>query len=419
MTNFKTIKLIKVDVNDETEIAKGQAKQNNKFYNMIQISATEFKVEYGRVNSTKTEKTYPMSQWDKIYREKINKSKYQDVTELFIDNSPSVVMKDIDDPLAKRLLDTLQSYANTSISKNYTITSATVTPQMVDRAQSHINKIADILKSTSPTVTDVNNTLLELYRTIPRKMNNVQDYLISSDTPVLHGDTLERAKKLIDDEQATLDVMSSQVNINQQQKTTPNQHITLLDMLGLKIEAVTDVELQHIKKLMGDNVRQFKTAYKVVNNNTQTGFDNHIQNVLNKTTELFWHGSRNQNWLNIISTGLLIRPAGAIHTGSMFGDGIYFANKAQKSIGYTSLRGSYWAHGGDNTAYLALYSVHVGKQKHITHHNSSCYKLSHSVIASEGFDSVYAHGGADLRNDEFIVYQPQQCSISYLVEISN
>ena len=41
------------------------------------------------------------------------------------------------------------------------------------------------------------------------------------------------------------------------------------------------------------------------------------------------------------------------------------------------------------------------------------------MIASEGFDSVYAHGGADLRNDEFIVYQPQQCSISYLVEISN
>jgi hypothetical protein len=38
---------------------------------------------------------------------------------------------------------------------------------------------------------------------------------------------------------------------------------------------------------------------------------------------LYWHGSRNENWFNIMQTGLLIRPSGAVHTGSMFGDGIY------------------------------------------------------------------------------------------------
>jgi poly [ADP-ribose] polymerase len=43
-----------------------------------------------------------------------------------------------------------------------------------------------------------------------------------------------------------------------------------------------------------------------------------------------------------MQTGLLIRPSGAVHTGSMFGDGIYFADKAQKSIGYSSLSGSHW-----------------------------------------------------------------------------
>ena len=71
----------------------------------------------------------------------------------------------------------------------------------------------------------------------------------------------------------------------------------------------------------------------------------------------------------------MIRPSGAIHTGSMFGDGIYFANKAQKSIGYSSLRGSYWTNGGSNKGYLALFDVHVGNQKHIKTHDSSCYKL--------------------------------------------
>jgi len=29
---------------------------------------------------------------------------------------------------------------------------------------------------------------------------------------------------------------------------------------------------------------------------------------------------------------------------------------------------------------------------------------------------VYAHGGADLRNDEFIIYDGKQCTIAYLIE---
>jgi poly [ADP-ribose] polymerase len=103
----------------------------------------------------------------------------------------------------------------------------------------------------------------------------------------------------------------------------------------------------------------------------------------------------------------------------MFGDGIYFADKAQKSIGYTSLRGSYWAHGGDNKAFLALFDVHLGKQKEILHHNSSCYSLSKKVLDKEGFDSVFAKGGADLRNNEYIVYDSAQCTVSHLIEISN
>jgi poly [ADP-ribose] polymerase len=146
-------------------------------------------------------------------------------------------------------------------------------------------------------------------------------------------------------------------------------------------------------------------------------FDNHFSKAKTKERKLFWHGSRNENWFNIIQTGLMIRPSGAVHTGSMFGDGIYFANKAQKSIGYTSLSGSYWARGGSNKAYLALYDVHVGDQKHIHKHDSSCYSLSKAVLDREGKDSVYAHGGIDLRNDEFIIYDGQQCTIAYIIEI--
>lgn len=101
----------------------------------------------------------------------------------------------------------------------------------------------------------------------------------------------------------------------------------------------------------------------------------------------------------------------------MFGDGIYFADKAQKSIGYSSLRGSYWTKGGDDKAFLALFDVHVGNQKEILHHTSNCYSLCQSVMDKEGYDSVFAKGGADLRNNEYIIYNGAQCTVSHLVEI--
>ena len=150
------------------------------------------------------------------------------------------------------------------------------------------------------------------------------------------------------------------------------EEVTILDQMGLSIEVENDTEtLDLIKKLMGPNVNQMKKVYKVVNNKTQAKFDKNLEKASVKKKRLYWHGSRNENWFNILQTGLLIRPSGAVHTGSMFGDGIYFADKAQKSIGYSSLRGSYWTKGGDYKAFLALFDVHVGNQKEILHHSSS------------------------------------------------
>jgi acyl-CoA thioesterase YciA len=71
----------------------------------------------------------------------------------------------------------------------------------------------------------------------------------------------------------------------------------------------------------------------------------------------------------------------------------------------------------DNKAFLALFDVHLGKQKEILHHTSSCYSLSKKVLEKEGYDSVFAKGGADLRNNEYIVYNPAQCTVSHLIEI--
>jgi poly [ADP-ribose] polymerase len=101
----------------------------------------------------------------------------------------------------------------------------------------------------------------------------------------------------------------------------------------------------------------------------------------------------------------------------MFSDGIYLADKAQKSINYTSLRGSYYTRGNSEKAYLALFKAHVGNQRHIYKHDSSCYEITYAKLQKDGFDSVFAHGGADLINNEYVVYTTSQCTIEYFVEI--
>jgi len=150
---------------------------------------------------------------------------------------------------------------------------------------------------------------------------------------------------------------------------------------------------------------------------TITASNKDIKDADERHIDYFWHGSRNQNWYFILQKGLLIRPSGAVHTGSMFGDAAYFANKATKSMGYSSVRGSYWAGGNSDSGYLAIYAVDTGYQKHIYKHDSSCYSLSNAVLDKEGYDSVYAHGGADLRNDEFTIYDTTKCTIQFLVEL--
>lgn len=424
-------KLIHVSVDN------GMTDNSNKVYIMEELSDGRIKCEYGRVGKNMTTVYKSSREWDKIVREKTsNKKGYTDVTELLaepvVDDSKPVNNKvdSIKDDIVRKLVDELMSFANKSIQRNYKVTQEAVSEQQVNAAQEVINAISSLLV-LGVDKKHVNDMLLKLYTIIPRKMDNVKSHLIGD---VNSDSDLERAQRMIGEEQSTLDTMAGQVELLKQQKEAAKkaaeaeengskeevEEVTILDQMGLSIEVENDKEtLDLIKKLMGSNVNQMKRVYKVVNNKTQAKFNKNLEKASVKKRRLYWHGSRNENWFNILQTGLLIRPSGAVHTGSMFGDGIYFADKAQKSIGYSSLRGSYWAHGGDNKAFLALFDVHLGNQKEILHHDSSCYKLCDSVLKKDGYDSVFAKGGADLRNNEFIVYKPEQCTVSHLIEIGN
>lgn len=129
-----------------------------------------------------------------------------------------------------------------------------------------------------------------------------------------------------------------------------------------------------------------------------------------------WHGTRRANMIGITTKGLLIRPSGVAHAGSMYGDGIYWATNSTKSINYCDVRGSHWAQGSNKTAYLFLADVAFGDSKVVggsSFYSKSNIRPHHSVWAKAG-------GNTGLYNDELITYNPtgphQQHRIRYIIE---
>lgn len=409
-------------------VDNGLTSQSNKVYIMEEQADGKIKCEYGRVGQSLTVVYKQSHEWDKVLKSKINPRKgYKDVTELFsvqtaVSGSTTTKTVDIKDSQVKKLFDDLMSYANKSIQRNYKVTQESVTQAQVDAAQDVLNDIGDIIRG-GLNIHKINDLLLNLYTIIPRQMKDVREHLLDITND---KNDIDKIKGFLANEQDTLDTMAGQVKLITQQNVgnidadgdgEVDKQVSLLEQMGLEVSVETDPDkVALVEKLMGPTKDRYKRIYKVINKATQAVFDKHYGKARYKDRKLFWHGSRNENWFNIVQTGLMIRPSGAVHTGSMFGDGIYFANKAQKSLGYSSVRGSYWANGGSDKGFLALYDVYHGKQKHITHHDSSCYSLSQSVMEREGVNSVFAHGGADLRNDEFIIYDGKQCTIAYLIE---
>lgn len=407
---------------------------NNKFYNMTE-NGSNFDVEYGRVQKTSIKEVYPMDMWDKKYKEKIKKG-YKDVTAIFAEvvtadpaTGKAAKLADISNSQVKQLMDTLQAYANKSIKQNYTVSADAVTQAQVDEAQAALDKLAAEIKIGAKKDA-VNKHLLELFMIVPRQMSNVKNHILDADVKTQKD--LEVALNKLAAEQATLDVMAGQVaqlratkkalDPKEAKKTT-----TMLEVMGLEVEPITDkATIDLIKSKMNDltiggrqdNSKIFKQAFRVVNKRTQATFDAHLAKAKNKRCELLWHGSRNANYLSIAEKGLLIRPAGAGYNGSMFDDGVYFARHSGKSLNYTDYAGSYRSYTGGNAsqAFLLLYNVHVGKPLDIHRHDSSCYTISKKVKA-DGFDCLWAHAGQSLAYDEIIIYNSNQCTVQYLIEV--
>ena len=384
------------------------AANNNKYYDMTEQGDTLL-VKYGRIGSTETTKTYPISKWDSIYAQKIGKG-YKDETALTA--VTQVIAKDDYKPIENKdiatVVEFLREQARETVRKNYTVGSDSVTQDMVDEAQAKLDYI--FRRATSITVQQFNDELIELFHIIPRRMSQVQEYL--ADNTADFGKIIEREQKL-------LDVMAGQVvakvtTVNEDNGGDKEQ--TILEAMGLEFSPVDDKDIAIIKKELGECANMFYKAWRVENKATRKKFKDFLKGKGRFVKKLFWHGSRTENWWNILRTGLVLRPTNVVINGKMFGYGLYFAPKARKSVGYTSLRGSYWAGGYSNYGFLALCEVAYGKPYDVYDSQQGMTWEKLQKVAP-GCSSLHAHAGRSLRNDEVIVYREDQVTIKYLVEL--
>jgi len=122
-----------------------------------------------------------------------------------------------------------------------------------------------------------------------------------------------------------------------------------------------------------------------------------------------FHGSRSANILGICKSGLLMRPPGVYITGSMFGNGLYFADQSSKSEQYSTSR---FGGGGSrsHTYFLFVVDVALGKVKK--------YERAQMHLSEPpgGYHSVQGTKGYSLLHNEFIIYSLGQHIMQYLIE---
>lgn len=388
---------------------------NNKYYKQIP-HGDSWTAEYGRVGSSPQRREYSMSQWESKYNEKIRKG-YVDQSDLVedliqVEKPKKSEYKEIENKVIAEIVERLQNMAKKAISDNYTISSNKVTQAMVDEAQNILTSLIHI-----DDLKEFNDTLLKLFTTIPRKMSDVKLYLVKN---------TDDFAKTIQREQDLLDVMRGQVVQHQTveevvEDSSEEKSYTILEQLGLEFEECDANDIATIKAALGSCADKFYKAWKVKNLRTQKRYDEFVKanNITN--TKLLFHGSRNENWWSIINSGLMLKPTNAVITGKMFGYGIYYAPKARKSLGYTSLSGSYWAKGSSNSGFMALMDVAYGKPYDVHSFDSKYYNFNYEALQRNcpGANCLHAHEGSMLRNDEIIVYKEEQCTIHYLIELKN
>jgi poly [ADP-ribose] polymerase len=283
-----------------------------------------------------------------------------------------------------------------------------VTQQHIEKAKQPLNSMKALLKSgkldtKNKTVIECNNAYFSM---IPHPFGH----------KILETDWISDEAKLAT-EFDLLDQLSASVTMGSSLNQGAQQRF---NSLGSDVEVLKDSgDYKRIQKYIeeskagnhrGSDIWSYriKNIYRIRIPDERKRFDLRGK-PLGSIKELF-HGTKNCNVLSILKGGLIIPSCNApTVSGRMFGDGCYFAHNSTKSLNYsTNFWNSNYRNKYDNI-FLFLADVAMGK----------AYEIFNSLYSGtpRGYNSIHAKKGPALHNDEYIVPELFQCTLTYLVEL--
>lgn len=283
--------------------------------------------------------------------------------------------------------------------------------------KSHIAKARSVLdlinnqvtktQRVSSDIKELNNDYLSL---IPRNLGR----------SITDGDLIATGDKVLK-EYDLLTQMETAIQIQTLKTDDDKKDVGLGFHLEVAPKAIQDEITRQIDRTRRHahlNKYKVKRVYQVENYDERKRFEltaDSFQQAKGKKThrldyqeiDLF-HGSRNSNILSILMKGFYVPPSNAAHvTARMFGNGVYAADVSTKALNYSA---GYWGGRGNkfNNLFCFVTRFALGK----------VYETGRSREAGvpSGYNSIFAKGGHDLQNNEYIVPSESQSTISYLVE---
>lgn len=390
---------------------------------------------------------HSMEEWDDTYNKYVRQGAEVQETEKMTSKkvTKSNLSEDgdyakLDDEEVQEFLDFLRSYQKSVLEEAFTVSVTDVSQKRIDDAEEILKKLVDAVEDienggSGISVPMFNDLRHKLHGKIPRAIPNVRKDDVKKKTEF---------KDKVVEEIAFFDFFKEQVELaRSEEEAEVFLGQTVLEANQLQMEKLTDAdEIERIKCMMGANRSQVSRIFKVKNERTEKYFNNYCKKknltLENGGVNELFHGSGTENWWSIFSNGLYLKPEslGISICGKAFGHGIYFANKAQKSIGYTSYCGSYWKGGNDNKAYLAIFKVATGEPYDVYGEGKGVPDNYAQLQAKHpGADCTWAYSkdrcpNSYLQNEEIIVYtdgsvhkegseesKVSQCTIEYLIEI--
>lgn len=342
---------------------------NYKYYELLPIDngfggyTTHISARYGRIGADSGERfgektlshPYPSYMYWIRYYEKLSKGYVDTFSEVLGDKElatkadvKGVEEKEVSVPKKRKKTSCsaadkeLYSYLK-SVTRQY-LDNVLINHKSVTKSQlKTAGKLMEELRNAS-TVEDVNDIIKKLMVLMPRRTTYVKDALADSDSDI---------PEIVEREEDLFNALEAEACGNTQRDTEEAEGFGDFDIVVKEPTALQDKRIRSL--FSGDMQGSIEKIYSVIPHKQKRIFQEYVEKNNITKTDLFLHGSRNENWLSIALNSLSLHPD-AVITGKGLGNGLYFGNHSRKCSHYT---------GSDGKMIIGVFRCAYGEPKRI------------------------------------------------------